>query len=277
MKTRILTAIVGIIVLLGVLFCPYTIVFAVVASILAMIAVWEMLYNTGIMLCKSLLFTSMAFAGAEVFFCAYAERVMDMQPLQGWALPVVFVIYLFVVIWLTMLRKSTIAIDKAAKAVLLTLYATAGFLALARLRLMTDGLAYVMLPLVISWMSDTGAYFTGYFFGKHKMAPLISPKKTWEGFFGGWLVSVGSAALFGVVYQAIAGIELMASPGWMAVAAILLAPLSVCGDLLASLIKRRCGIKDYGTIMPGHGGVMDRFDSVVLIAPLLYTMLLLFV
>ena len=90
-------------------------------------------------------------------------------------------------------------------------------------------------------------------------------------------MSIGCAALFGVLYQLITGVSLSVSPLWMAVLAIPLAPLSVCGDLLASKIKRHYGIKDYGNIMPGHGGVMDRFDSVIVIAPLLWLLLLLFV
>ena len=109
---------------------------------------------------------------------------------------------------------------------------------------------------------------TGVFFGKHKMAPVISPKKTWEGFFGGWVISVGLTVLYGVICNAVMDAQVL-DLMMLAVMAVVLAPLSVAGDLLASMVKRRTGIKDYGNIMPGHGGVMDRFDSVVFIAPLL--------
>lgn len=265
MKTRILSALVGIVVLFAVLFCPFAWVFSVAAVALAMIAVWELLNNTGVVSRKWLILCGMLFAGAEVLSFAYIETLAKWHALCAW-LPL---------LWLA-LYGLLISFVKGAgvKMLACTLYGTIGFVALARLRLMQDGLAYVLLPLVISWMSDTGAYFVGCRFGKHKMAPIISPKKTWEGFFGGWVVSVGCSALFGVIYQAIAGVTLAVSPLWMALLALPLAPLSVCGDLLASKIKRQYGIKDYGNIMPGHGGVMDRFDSVIMIAPLLWVMLL---
>lgn len=277
MKTRIISALVGIVVLMGIVFCPITWVFSVAAALLAMIAVWELLHNTGLVSRKWLTLCGMLFAGAEVLSCAYAEQLYAPHPVCGGLPLILLVVYAWFVLLLVIDKRYGIEKHVATKALLLTLYGTLGFVALARLRLLQDGLAYVLLPLVISWMSDTGAYFTGYFFGKHKMAPIISPKKTWEGFFGGWLVSVGCAALFGALYQLISGVTLAVSPLWMAALAFPLAPLSVCGDLLASKIKRHYGIKDYGNIMPGHGGVMDRFDSVIMIAPLLWLLLWLFV
>ena len=277
MKTRIISALVGIVVLIGVVFCPITWVFSVAATLLAMIAVWELLHNTGLVSRKWLILCGMLFAGVEVLSCTYAVQLYAVHPVCGWLPLILLIVYAWFILLLFVDKRFGIEKGVSAKVLLFTLYGTLGFVALARLRLLQDGLAYVLLPLVIAWMSDTGAYFTGYFFGKHKMAPIISPKKTWEGFFGGWLVSVGCAALFGVLYQLITGVSLSVSPLWMAVLAIPLAPLSVCGDLLASKIKRHYGIKDYGNIMPGHGGVMDRFDSVIVIAPLLWLLLLLFV
>lgn len=276
MKTRILSALIGIVVLVGVLFCPFVWVFSVAASLLAMFAVWELLHNTGLVSQNGLVLCGMLFAGAEILLCSYTEQLYAVHPVCGW-LPLLLLLGFTLVVAMMMVEKRCdVSKNVGVKAWALTLYGTLGFVALARLRLMPDGLAYVLLPMVISWMSDTGAYFTGYFFGKHKMAPIISPKKTWEGFFGGWAVSIGCAALFGVIYQSIARVQLAVSPLWMAALALPLAPLSVCGDLLASKIKRRCGIKDYGNIMPGHGGVMDRFDSVVMIAPVLWVLLWLF-
>lgn len=276
MKTRILSALVGIVVLLGVLFCPFTWVFSAAATILAMIAVWELLHNTGLLSHKFLLFCSMLFSGAVVLAAAYLEVLAKWYTPFAWVLFLLLAAYCGLVSVLAAIKKCSVTVTVGLRVWNLTVYATIGFLALVRLRLMADGLAYVLLPLVISWMSDTGAYFTGSFCGKHKMAPVISPKKTWEGFFGGWVISVGCAALFGVVYQWIGHVQLAVSPMQMAVLAVPLAPLSVCGDLLASKIKRKYGIKDYGNIMPGHGGVMDRFDSVILIAPILYLLLFAF-
>ncbi len=279
MKTRIISGLVGTVLLLAVLLCPYTAVFAVVAALLAAMAVWELLHNTGAVPGKVLPLVGMVFAAGEVLVLyRYVLPVTEPVREAGFAdwLPVVFLVcfLLFVAGWWLCKRVSWKTVGYA---VLTTLYATAGFGSLALLRVAggrADGLWYVLLVLVISFMSDTGAYFVGTFFGKHKMAPVISPKKSWEGFFGGWAISVGCTALAAVVYYTV--IDQQGYGTAVAIYAMLaavLAPLSVCGDLLASVIKRHYGIKDYGKLMPGHGGVMDRFDSVVAIAPLLFILL----
>lgn len=259
MKTRIISALVGTVLLLAVLFCPWIWVFALVVSAAAGLATYELLHNTGIVKNKWMLWGSVVFAVWQtiaISMWANGGVVLAVTPMAA------YVVY--ALIMLILFRKNFVW-----KGVGLTLYATVGFSSVGVLRSFPMmGLFYVMLPMVIAWMSDTGAYFTGVFFGKHKMAPVISPKKTWEGFFGGWVISIGLTVLYGVICNAIAHSEVF-DLLMLAVVAAILAPLSVAGDLLASLIKRRTGIKDYGNIMPGHGGVMDRFDSVVFIAPLL--------
>ncbi len=283
MKVRIISALVGVVVLIGVLVCPWTWVFALAAGALAVVAVWELLHNTKAI--KSNLFTVVSmvmvalFMGALYFYNSakdayYGTELRDYESLALRILLLMPAVYgVFAVIsWLIDRKKITFI--EACIGYLLTLYPSIGFGALAALRMEgadVDGLVLVLLVLIIPWMSDTGAYFTGYFFGKHKMAPVISPKKTWEGFLGGWVVSVGCAALYAVILNWILNDQgLYFSAATQAIIAFVLAPLSVCGDLLASLIKRRTGIKDYGNLMPGHGGVMDRFDSVIFIAPMLY-------
>lgn len=283
MKTRIISAAVGIVLLLAVLLCPYTVVLAVLLAAIAALAVWELLHATGRVKEPLLLYGSMAFAAAGVL-AQYAmqatarqrqETVKAFSPDHVLAvLPLLLVLLYGVFLVLVLLRHHAgTDVSTVGYAAFLTLYATAGFASLAAIRVMQHGLLFLLVVLLIPWMSDTGAYFVGTFFGKHKMTPVISPKKSWEGFFGGWAVAIGSAVLAGVIYHAATG-----APGHcllLAVLAFVLAPLSVCGDLFASVIKRQSGIKDYGRIMPGHGGVMDRFDSVVVIAPLLYMLLVL--
>ncbi len=285
MKTRIISALLGTVILFAVLFCPWTWVFAVAVALLAAIAVWELLHNTGAVPGKSLPCVSMLIAACEVLliYCCQLIDNMDIAFDEvGWAthklidnavilLPIVYL--LFVTVWWLCMRKRVKA-PAIGYAVLLTAYATLGFTSMVLLRLFgtgNDGLWYILLLLIIPFMSDTGAYFVGTFFGKHKMAPIISPKKSWEGFFGGWVFSILCAALLGVLYNALMNqYGLYAKPLLNAAIAAVLAPISVCGDLLASKIKRHYGIKDYGNLMPGHGGVMDRFDSVLIIAPLLF-------
>ena len=129
-------------------------------------------------------------------------------------------------------------------------------------RNLPDGKFLVWLIFLCSWGCDTCAYCVGMLIGKHKMAPVLSPKKSVEGAVGG----VAGAALLGVIYAA-------ATQGPMleyAVICAIGALISMVGDLAASAIKRNQGIKDYGTLIPGHGGILDRFDSVIFTAPVIY-------
>lgn len=123
-----------------------------------------------------------------------------------------------------------------------------------------------------AWLTDTGAYFTGVFFGKHKMSPVISPKKTWEGAVGGVLLTaVANVVLFFVYDKWFFGVPFN---GWVwyevIPISIILSVISIFGDLSASVIKRNYGIKDYGNLIPGHGGMMDRIDSALFVFPAMY-------
>lgn len=129
-------------------------------------------------------------------------------------------------------------------------------------RSLPDGKFLVWLIFLCSWGCDTCAYCVGMLIGKHKMAPVLSPKKSIEGAVGG----VAGAALLGVIYAA-------ATQGKMAEYALICAVgalISMVGDLVASAIKRNQNIKDYGKLIPGHGGILDRFDSVIITAPVIY-------
>ena len=129
-------------------------------------------------------------------------------------------------------------------------------------RSLPDGKFLVWLIFLCSWGCDTCAYCVGMLIGKHKMAPVLSPKKSIEGAVGG----VAGAALLGVIYAA-------ATQGKMAEYALICAVgalISMVGDLAASAIKRNRGIKDYGKLIPGHGGILDRFDSVIFTSPIIF-------
>ena len=129
-------------------------------------------------------------------------------------------------------------------------------------RALPGGKFHVWLIFLCSWGCDTCAYCVGVLFGKHKMAPVLSPKKSVEGAVGG----VVGAILLGIIYAA-------ATKGGMVEYAIICgvgALISMVGDLAASAIKRNQGIKDYGKLIPGHGGILDRFDSVIFTAPIIY-------
>lgn len=128
----------------------------------------------------------------------------------------------------------------------------------------------VLAAMAIVWIADTAAYFSGRAFGRHKLAPNVSPGKTWEGVYGAW-VAVGVYGLLLVPFAARAGLTLPVSAWavavWLAFV-LVLASVSVVGDLFESLLKRHAGVKDSGALLPGHGGVLDRTDALLAAMPL---------
>lgn len=140
-----------------------------------------------------------------------------------------------------------------------------------QIRITEDGLYSLWLIFLCSWGCDTCAYCVGMLFGKRKLAPVLSPKKSIEGAIGG---VVGAAAL-GAIYGAAVNNSLVMenAPLYFAIICAVGAVISQFGDLIASGIKRQHGIKDYGKLIPGHGGILDRFDSVIFTAPMIYALL----
>lgn len=156
--------------------------------------------------------------------------------------------------------------EQIVSAVFAFLYAPVMLSFIGLTRMSRNGIYTVWLILISSWGCDTCAYAVGKLIGKKKIFPQLSPKKSLEGCIGG----VAGAALIGVIYswfvtgrtaEVIAGFALVCAVG---------AVMSMVGDLAASAIKRNKGIKDYGRLIPGHGGIMDRFDSVIVTAPMVY-------
>lgn len=142
-----------------------------------------------------------------------------------------------------------------------------GYLYLIR-AIPATGVYLIWFVFIISFLSDTFAYFIGRSFGKTKLCPKVSPKKTVEGAVGGIVASTIGCTVYGMVLNSysITGIPIV----HLILMGIIGSIISIIGDLAASSIKRNVGVKDYGNIMPGHGGVLDRFDSILFVAPLIY-------
>jgi len=133
------------------------------------------------------------------------------------------------------------------------------------------GMFYVIIAISSAWVADTGAFFAGSFWGKRKLCPDISPKKTVEGAIGGFVLNIIAMVVFGYIFHAIY-YQYSVDISYLALLLIGICGtiMSILGDLSFSLIKRSCHIKDFSEIIPGHGGILDRFDSVIFAAPFVY-------
>ncbi|MBP5529477.1 MAG: phosphatidate cytidylyltransferase [Lachnospiraceae bacterium] len=138
-----------------------------------------------------------------------------------------------------------------------------------------DGVWFIWVIFITSWVSDTCAYFVGSAWGKHKMTPRLSPKKSWEGAVGGIIGSGIATSIFGLIYEINHESRYLMIPVFFLIGCIG-AFISMCGDLVASAVKRNNNVKDFGNVIPGHGGILDRFDSVLFTAPTVYFMIVLF-
>ena len=155
------------------------------------------------------------------------------------------------------------------------IYAPVMFSFIYLIRNRENGFWLVWFVFIASWVSDTCAYCVGMLFGKHKLAPVLSPKKSIEGAVGGIVGSALAGILYGLLLVSVSDITY--SGLWIcALIGAVGSVFSQIGDLAASGIKRHYNIKDYGKLIPGHGGIMDRFDSVIVTAPLIYFLVTLF-
>jgi len=160
----------------------------------------------------------------------------------------------------------SLVLPRTAKVMFVAIYPglLAGYLvALKNLELYSDDAKLLLILFALVWINDSGAYFAGKSLGKHKMSPRLSPNKTWEGAVGGFAATV----LLGVLIGAFVGAFTVVEGVLLGVILGVAGPL---GDLMESAIKRGANIKDSGTLLPGHGGVLDRIDSVLVCAPILY-------
>lgn len=259
MKQRVISGAVGIVLLAIILSLYDTPVLAVALACVAAIAVYEVLVSTHFLPSKAGGVLCALFAGASLFMPREVYGVSLGLFLGALILCALKFHREFSFQQMTACVFSTIAIPLAVSTIL-----------------RMDGVIYLVLTCVAAWVTDMGAFFVGKACGKRKLAPEISPHKTVEG-------AVGGLACTGIIFPAICyGYWHFSTVGGSfslshtVLIGVVCAAAGMVGDLFASIIKRQAGIKDYGKIMPGHGGVMDRFDSFLFVAPVLFCLIQIF-
>ncbi len=263
MKQRVISAIVALVLLAIVLSLFHTMVLNVAIAAVAVIGVYEFFKATKVSSNKALSLIGYAVA-AVIPFIPRAQGV-DL-------LPMVVLPYIGVLFCVLLASHRTTKVEHIAMTFMISLAIPLSLSSAVYMRDtygMAVGMLYLGMSLGGAWFSDTGAYFVGCAIGKHKLAPVISPKKTWEGVIGGIVVCILGMLLLGKVFELLvpgADVNYLA----LAILAPFASVISIIGDLSASLVKRQFGIKDFGNIMPGHGGVLDRFDSVLFVLPLIW-------
>lgn len=262
MLKRIITAVVAIAVFFPVLYFSQLWIFPAVISLLSMIACFEMLRCIGAI--KHYAYSVvLLLISAGLPLLPFWLETSQVEHILVLTL-IVLALYLFTVMTFS---RGKITFSHAGTAFLTTFYIIAAFTSLTLLRYRVDAGNYVYLICFLgAWVTDTFAYFCGFLFGKHKLIPDVSPKKTIEGSVGGTLFCILAMIGYGWIVQTISKGSVSANYLVLGLSGLFISVVSQVGDLLMSAIKRTFGIKDYGKLFPGHGGVLDRFDSVMAVA-----------
>jgi len=274
MKVRILTAIGMAVFGIPILIFSEYIIFPITLALLSVAALFEMFRVLGIE--KNYFLSAPAYVismALPIFAYYYAEKYTYGFLLAAVAALFVYLIYTFFV---AVFKKGDMKFSELSVAFSTSTYIIFSFTAISFMRYMNPkvGLWNFVIILVSAWGSDVFAYFTGRLFGRHKLIPEVSPKKTVEGAIGGIVCATGLAILYGFIVSR--ATDLVPDYLVLGICGFVLSAVSQVGDLIASLIKREHGIKDYGNIFPGHGGVMDRFESVLSITTILMAVCLIF-
>lgn len=275
MKTRIITGLVGLVVVIGWLISMYTPIFTAVLSIVAAIGVFELLKAFEV---KNIVLRVLCIAVSAVvpFYFTYRSAV-DI-PL----FPVIAVIVLIALVTMVLdfenLKFEQVACSLFAaflmpSALSCIILFRDTYISFPDAYKKNDGIFFILFAFFCCWLSDTFAYFVGRKFGKHKLSPVISPKKTVEGAIGGVILTAVLNTILFFVFRLNFELSDSISLPLVLISSVCLSVISIFGDLAASTIKRHHGIKDFGNLLPGHGGVMDRFDSSCFVFPALYAII----
>ena len=275
MKERTISACIIIsIALLAVILSEY-IVYPIVLALLGVVALFEVLRVVGVHDKPGIAIPAYLFALAfpiGAFFLTANNAIYFLLAISGGMF-----VYLLLLMGISVFSKGKTSFACISEAFVAVVYITVSMTSLSLLRYFDRecGVWMVVLAFIIAWATDTFAFAAGKLFGKHKLIPEISPKKTVEGSIGGIVVCMIFCFVYGIgldlIFESITVDYIV-----LGLCAFILSIVSQLGDLIASLIKREYDVKDYGRIFPGHGGVLDRFDSVLAVSTILLILSIVF-
>ena len=267
MLVRVISAAVMLAIFIPCLFLSHTFLFDAVITLLCIMACFEMLrcikFNkTWGVAIPSLLLSA---------FVPLCVRSINTGVSLSEFILLVFVVFLFLILGIAVFSHGKYKVQDVSTAFVLIFYIIFGFSSILAIRDADNGQYLFLMIFLSAWIPDTGAYFTGVLFGKHKLIPDVSPKKTVEGAIGGLAFGIVAFVVFGIIMQNLYDL----TPNYILLGCmgLVLSVVSMCGDLIASLVKRQYDLKDYSKLIPGHGGIMDRFDSIIATASVMYVLL----
>lgn len=256
---RVMVAVVCIPLIFVIFYLLPPICLPIAISVLSMIALHEVLWSTGFVKNAKISALSIALSGLVPFWVYIGQGMKS-------ALVGIFVYFLLMFL-IAISSHYTVTLEKMGGSFFFAMLIPYFLSTFVRLNAQTNGKYLILVPLIAAFGSDAFALFAGMAFGKHKLAPELSPKKTVEGAVGGFLGAIVLCLIYAVILQF--GFAQQVNYACFAVYGGLGSIVSQIGDLSFSYIKRQYNLKDFGNIFPGHGGVLDRFDSVIFCAPLM--------
>ena len=275
MKTRTITSVFILLVTVPIILLSQYIIYPIALSALAVVATYEILHAIGVD--RNWYLSVPAFILAGVF--PFASYFVTSESSFTYLLTIAALIYVYMIyiMGVSVFSKGAVSFKTISQVLLSITYVIVSFTSLSMIRYIDKevGLYKLILVFIVSWVCDSMAYVVGSLFGKHKLIPEISPKKTVEGAIGGVVSATVAYLLFGLILDlAIPNIEV--NYIILVLFGLVLSVVSQLGDLIASLIKREHNIKDYGKLLPGHGGIMDRFDSIMAVSTILLILSIVF-
>jgi phosphatidate cytidylyltransferase len=268
MKTRTITSAFILLVTIPLIIFSQYIIYPIALAVLSLFATYEILRAIGVEREYILSVPAYILSCALPFGSFFVTN--EKSSLYLLTIAALMFFYLIYIMGVSVFSKGKISYKTISEVFMSITYVVVSFSSLSIIRYINRdvGVFWLALVFIVSWVSDSMAYVVGSLIGKHKLIPEISPKKTVEGAIGGVVGAIIAFLLYGLILDlAVEGMEVRYLV--LAIYAAILAVVSQLGDLIASLIKREHGVKDYGNLLPGHGGIMDRFDSILAVSTIL--------